>query len=389
VPDIITATINAPSMAQTWHPGDALPERFVSDTQEYPCQVLHLSRVLGDDSRKLSKIASLPDPSRVVDMQNIFKDFESYAVCRQSVQDIQQYLESNPTCESELEPLVSANSSILPPSQKVMDSCSSRCLAKVTRKMNQTHALCVDSWHLFVSSPAAGDAELKASIRVKFLFAVLYVSEFFFRSTIACRGNYKRKMCNDVLENLPAIIDATCRDRYEAFNSSTAVLAVQLLQLDMTKQNDGICKMNCRVGSESFLVQGHCCLATIHEAQGHWVASVIPSGENQIEFDASLYLAEFGSAQLPTQTERMVTIRRPSGTCPLRTNHSLACALDACGFGNLWPAPCCAPMDCKNGGTIDYTGVCYCRCVVPYAGFDCAQARNQVLTLTSHCTNTP
>ena len=381
-PDSITAVINAPAVGQTWHPGDHLSELFVSVEQEYPCQVFHLSRVSGDDARRMSKIRSPPDPSRLAEIQNVYRDHELYGLCRQQLQKVQQFLESNAECRRELEPLISATASILPPSQKILDSCSSSCLAQVTREMNKTHALCIGGWRQFTSSQAA-DSAIKSSIRERFQRVVMHVSEFFFRLTLACRGNYKRRMCNDVLAHLPTMIDATCRDRYEVVNISKMVTAIELLQLDTTKGNGGMCRVDCLSALEKFLVHGHCCLATIEDAHRAWLGALMTSGERLISFEVSPYLAEFGTSSpaLIDRIDKAVTVRQPAEVCPSRNDHSLSCALETCALGNVWPEACCPPLACKNGGSMDYVGVCSCRCTIPYAGIECAEARLQVPAL--------
>jgi len=73
--------------------------------------------------------------------------------------------------------------------------------------------------------------------------------------------------------------------------------------------------------------------------------------------------------------------------------HSLKCALETvtqtCNVSNLNLGitnpgqidSCCYQLDCKNGGTIDYLGVCYCRCTPPFAGKECERRFSQVLCL--------
>jgi hypothetical protein len=69
------------------------------------------------------------------------------------------------------------------------------------------------------------------------------------------------------------------------------------------------------------------------------------------------------------------------------TEHSLKCALQTCNvttlnLGIFNPGqidPCCHQLDCKNGGTMDYIGVCYCRCKPPFAGKECEDPYSQVL----------
>ena len=383
VPDSITVVINAPSVAQKWHPGDVLPELFVSEAQEYPCQVFQLQRVSLDDSRAVSQIVSLPDPRRIVEMHNGYQAYDLYGLCRQELQEVQRFLQNNAECQRELEPLISVTAPIQQ-SAKTVIACSSSCLAQVTQGMNKTHTLCTGAWQQFLSSPAA-DTTLKSSIQERFQHTVIYVAEFFFRLTLACRGNYKGRMCNDVLASLPAMIDTTCRDRYEVMNTSKTVVAIQLLQLDTTKGNGDLCKLGCMTALENFLVHGHCCLATIEEAHRAWLSAVMPRDKSFLSFNTSSYMAEFGSSS-PTQVDKVVNVRQPRGVCPSRNDHSLSCALETCSLAKVWPEPCCAPLKCKNGGSIDYVGVCSCRCTIPYAGIECAQARLQVdLRPVSNC----
>jgi hypothetical protein len=119
---------------------------------------------------------------------------------------------------------------------------------------------------------------------------------------------------------------------------------------------------------------------TIQEEHSKWLGSVLPKDEDQISINTSEYIEKFGSTQQGqgTNTSETVTIKRPSGSCPGPMEHSLKCAFDSCAQTDLWPKACCPAIDCKNGGTLDYVGICFCRCKIPFVGVYCAEEASQV-----------
>ena len=135
-------------------------------------------------------------------------------------------------------------------------------------------------------------------------------------------------------------------------------------------------------------------VATAQAAHAAWLDAVIPKGANEISFDPSWYLDTFGFNQDAKKIKpKSILIRRPLGDCPSMTENSLKCALQTvtqtCNVSNLNLGitnpgqidSCCYQLDCKNGGTIDYLGVCYCRCTPPFAGKECERRFSQVLCL--------
>ena len=212
IPNTIVMSINAPAEGTLWHPGDIAQtsdEQF--EQQEYPCQVLKLHRMFEEDIRRASLIRTLPDPSRLVEIEQNYQVLQLYSECKRKMQDLDTVLDRYPLCREKLAPLLSANISILSQPFLFSDICSIPCYPYIVEAMKKSHAVCADSWQKFSSRSISSPSN--DLIRGRFLAIIVHVAEFLFRSSVTCTGNFYRRRCHDVLVFLRSKTTSSCADR--------------------------------------------------------------------------------------------------------------------------------------------------------------------------------
>jgi cysteine-rich repeat protein len=227
VPDSITVKISTLTKdgSNYYYPGDRYEgkggEKLPFDQSDYTCQVMDLKRVFQEDAARASLITKkgASDPNRAKELAIALDDYKEYTQCRRELQNLDILIDRIPNCKKELEPFLSATSSILSQSQDITDSCSSACLPQVVKETTRINTLCSELRDQLFGSKRSiyMDVDTLARMKARFTSVVIHTAEFLFRLSIICTGNYKRRRCHEVLARIPSV-GASCRDRCYIFN---------------------------------------------------------------------------------------------------------------------------------------------------------------------------
>ena len=393
--DEIVFSVNLPG--DDYYPGEHSNGDFT--LQMFPCQLSKLHRIHEKDLQ-----IPLPRELQASESRIYMTAFELYQSCNESISRVEA---QDAVCQGVLQGLIGTRVPLggLSEEQLILaeEACANSCFVPFNASLHTAIDTCRRARVRFHEG-AVNEPRLEAMDRF-FTGRLVFLAETRTRVEATCTSNFMRKSCRRVMDILKSSDEPRCLAEATVADASLPIGADATLSFNIeSSDRDGVqseCSAGCKQKFSSIAQNMHCCAASFYEAQSLWMDIVAPE-QRHVSLDLNayrcLYQTGFDCESAPTELVTLSREHLPANTppeypvrvqldeqCESSSKQSLKCSFEVCDSDRLadgvtpavlpWPKPCCLGFECLNGGTLPFSGACFCNCPTPFVRADCSEAR--------------